>query len=377
MSDVPRYQALLDELNQLDWSSLFQDSILEKERRAYIRLGKQRIRHVKGLIRQEKGLIKARYDNRVKGETQKEQIALLPYLAVDTLISKLELSIAELESAIDTNMSLPTPYLPGDYLVEERTADSISWRITTKAQWLREIELQEKERKEAIERHKQEVRQLITAKRYIEAKALLEEMLEDGVDTEATAWLERLNQILANQRITERKWEIQPNPPSPTTERVSRRQRIAHEREQYKIVCPNCENQTSQSVSLTLPSNELQCPTCQSYFSTTFYRIRASRSTGYGGYSREFNVRVYNPAGAEQLLTFNTPGIQVELRSKDLTAFTYMNENLVIIQNFTIKAYTRVWYKPAESRFTLRTWMLLILVLAVVFIYVAIMIQRT
>ncbi len=382
MAEIPRYQEILDELNQMDWGSLYQESISTKERVAYIKVGKQRIRHVKTLLKQEKDFIKARYDNRNKAEAQKEQIALLPYLALDSLISKLELSLAELVSALDTHTALPDPYVPGEMLVEESSTTEIRYLMMSHAQFEgyqrqkeeeRQAEIKEQmdevrdqlvarnlretQRVTLIQSQMDEARRLITAKEFEQARAVLQTVN----DPQAQAWLVKVDALIVSQKRETGKALRANLKRDPYRETSSN---IVSGDATYSLVCPKCTQQSIQHVSMQRVAHEFSCPACHSAFTTNFYHIRASRSRGFDSYRRTYNIRVLTASGSEQLLNFSTQkNLKLELRSKDFAGFTYLNGKLAVVQNFTVKTY---WQVTQES---VLAWLLTAVAIAIFIVF--------
>lgn len=51
---------------------------------------------------------------------------------------------------------------------------------------------------------------------------------------------------------------------------------------------------------------------------------------------RHFSVRVYNSSGREELIQFNVPDVNFDMRSGDVAVFSYVAGKLKFVQNLTI-----------------------------------------
>lgn len=112
-------QNLLDALHALSLFTLVEDTLSKKERLARISLAKKKLRAIKRDLRQEQQTIKRRWDGRNRYEAIQEEIGLLPFGLIDTLVSELEIVVAEIEVSVKHDRPLPeVPLLP-DVVIED------------------------------------------------------------------------------------------------------------------------------------------------------------------------------------------------------------------------------------------------------------------
>ncbi len=107
------------------------------------------------------------------------------------------------------------------------------------------------------------------------------------------------------------------------------------------VVCPKCEKQEVHSyVGPELDS--VTCSKCSTQFTYLFAKTRAKRSRGNKKENtREFDIRVYLNDGSEQFFQFQKTGWDdIELRSKDLVVFVFLNGDVRVVQNIEIGSYT-------------------------------------
>ena len=109
--------------------------------------------------------------------------------------------------------------------------------------------------------------------------------------------------------------------------------------ENVQLICPNCE--THNLFQITRGQSQVECPKCKRRFVSWIVRIRAKNSRqDKRADTRAYSVRVIDVNGGEHLVEFQQRGIaNFELRSGDLAAFSYVNNNLMMIQNLTIGRY--------------------------------------
>ncbi len=110
-----------------------------------------------------------------------------------------------------------------------------------------------------------------------------------------------------------------------------------------KVVCPKCEDQNIYSFSG--PNKETaKCKKCSTDFSFLYATIRAKKSRGdRKANSREFDIRIYLNDGSEDFIQFVKSGWDdVELRSKDGVVFSFLGDNVRIIQNIQIGSFTSI-----------------------------------
>lgn len=114
--------------------------------------------------------------------------------------------------------------------------------------------------------------------------------------------------------------------------------------EQIRIVCPKCEVQSLYEVTPFKSVYNLQCPNCHSDFKSRIVTVRSKRSRGYKRkHRRNFSIRVLDFSGGEDLIEFVNAGYEdFELRARDKAIFSYLINNLKIVQNYTIGRYMKV-----------------------------------
>jgi len=115
---------------------------------------------------------------------------------------------------------------------------------------------------------------------------------------------------------------------------------------------------------LRLASHAYTCPRCNTAFATHVFHIRASRSRSSGIYQRRYTVHLKPAAGKEQELTFSTPKrLRIAFNAKDLVGFTYLNNKLTVVQNFTLRKY---WVIQQESFYV---WLLIFAAAAILIVF--------
>lgn len=320
-------QRLLDELHSANIQSLFVEGLPATDRKAIIKVFKQKLRHIKGQIKFEKEAIKARWDSRKKDEALAENLYLLPYLTLEKLISQLEIELATLEAAMTTGAPIPEAPKFGEILYSQSTDEgsktSFQWEVITKEV----LALRHEERDARIRRDFAQARELIRQKNYSKARTLLERIDHP----KAHEWIVKLNEI---------------EPPSSVGAVLLGLlgQNAVNPAAAYStlpIVCPKCSLQSAQSIPRS--TNTLICPNCKATFTENIYQIRSSRRRSYKRSSRTYEVRVLNSSNTEALLSFRTPySVDLNLRSKDMAGFGYMDNRLMIVHNFTLNVYWRV-----------------------------------
>ena len=109
------------------------------------------------------------------------------------------------------------------------------------------------------------------------------------------------------------------------------------------MVCPNCEGQAVHAF-IGPDVQGTKCNDCSIDFFFLFATTRAKRSRGdRNANSREFNVRVYLSDGSEDLIQFVKSGWDdIELRVKDDVVFSYLGDDVRIVQNIQIGSYTSI-----------------------------------
>ena len=117
--------------------------------------------------------------------------------------------------------------------------------------------------------------------------------------------------------------------------------------DKVNVVCPKCENQEMHSYRGPY-KDTATCEECSTKFSYVFAKTRAKKSRGSRkDDSREFDIRVYLNDGSEKFIQFKKSGWDdIELRSKDLVVFSFLGDDVRIVQNVGINSYT-VISKPS------------------------------
>lgn len=103
------------------------------------------------------------------------------------------------------------------------------------------------------------------------------------------------------------------------------------------IICPQCEAQVGLALVGDRTHQSLSCPRCRTAFTTQVVRIRSKSSRKESSNGRKFSFRVVDATGAEDLIEFTTPQPDdFEMRARDVAAFSYLKDQLTIVQNLTI-----------------------------------------
>lgn len=128
---------------------------------------------------------------------------------------------------------------------------------------------------------------------------------------------------------------------------MSTQNALSNEIEDTKInlVCPKCNKQNIQSVSSVQELYNFTCPNCKTEFQSHIVKIRSKRSRGNKKEGkRYYSIRVEYFSGREHLIEFANrySAAEIELRAKDLAAFSYLFNSLKIVQNLTINQYNTV-----------------------------------
>lgn len=114
-------------------------------------------------------------------------------------------------------------------------------------------------------------------------------------------------------------------------------------RERVQLVCPKCEAQDIHEVDFANRSS-VTCEKCRTRFETRLLIVRAKRSASSKRQNlRNFSVRVQSFDGKDDLIEFVNAGTDdFELRSRDIAAFSYLNDKITIVQNLKINRYMKV-----------------------------------
>lgn len=107
------------------------------------------------------------------------------------------------------------------------------------------------------------------------------------------------------------------------------------------IVCPICKKKCKALLDYSVFINESDCPNCERTMRVVPTIIRSKKSRGDKKKNkREFDVRVKNKKGNEELIQFKKSGYDdIPLSSGDIVLFNYKNGSLKVIQNLTVGKY--------------------------------------
>lgn len=121
--------------------------------------------------------------------------------------------------------------------------------------------------------------------------------------------------------------------------------------ERKKLMCPKCGTRSLFEVDTRNAEYDSTCPKCDSDFTTRIVQVRAKRSRGNKKYgTREFTVRVVDASGDEELIEFSNNSYEdFELRSKDQAAFTYLGNQLALIENLNVGRNMRLPIRRSGS----------------------------
>lgn len=114
--------------------------------------------------------------------------------------------------------------------------------------------------------------------------------------------------------------------------------------EDFHLVCPKCEKQSTHVLDLMRDAHTISCPSCKSTFESQIAQIRAKKSRGSKkDGTRSFSIRVQMTSGREELIEFDNASYDdFELRSKDLAAFSFFRGHLKVVQNLNVGRYMTV-----------------------------------
>lgn len=123
---------------------------------------------------------------------------------------------------------------------------------------------------------------------------------------------------------------------------------IEEDEDTIRIVCPKCETQTEQPYEGVGRDYRFTCPKCGKDFASRVMTVRAKRSrSNKKDNKRTFSIRVSDASGQEEMIEFVNAGTQdFELRSRDVAVFTYIGNELKIVQNANVGQFMKV-SKPA------------------------------
>lgn len=106
----------------------------------------------------------------------------------------------------------------------------------------------------------------------------------------------------------------------------------------FDLVCPNsgCRAQHTYNVDINSSHHNLICPACKTKFHTRIAKVRSGNSR-FSRPFRYFSIRIKEFSGSEDLIEFSTFGnVAFEFKSSDVVGFTYIDQELRVIQNITI-----------------------------------------
>lgn len=113
----------------------------------------------------------------------------------------------------------------------------------------------------------------------------------------------------------------------------------------FDIVCPNmaCNGQHTFDMNTNAPMQNLICPDCNTAFRTRIVKVRSgtTRLTTRGFVDlRTFSIRVKEFNGKEDVVEFTNNGnFNFEFKASDIVGFTYFDEELCIVHNFTLNRW--------------------------------------
>lgn len=107
------------------------------------------------------------------------------------------------------------------------------------------------------------------------------------------------------------------------------------------IVCPKCKAENFYAFTPFKSEYNFQCPNCQSDFKSRIVTVRSKRSQGSKRkHRRNFSIRILDFSEGEDLIEFVNAGYEdFELRARDKAIFSYLRNDLKIVQNYTIGRY--------------------------------------
>jgi hypothetical protein len=122
--------------------------------------------------------------------------------------------------------------------------------------------------------------------------------------------------------------------------------------EQLNLVCPKCAQQRLYAVSLTESLAAVTCSAgCNTTFQSRICTIRSKRSSqSKKNNTRTFSFRVQAFSGQEDLVDFVKRGTEdFELKTRDTAAFSYLGNELRVVQNLNLHRHMMV--QPPGSCF--------------------------
>jgi len=109
------------------------------------------------------------------------------------------------------------------------------------------------------------------------------------------------------------------------------------------VVCPKCEKQDIHSF-IGPNKQKTTCKKCSTDFHFLYATTRAKKSRGdRKSNTRELDIRVYLTDGSEDYIQFSKSGWDdIELRAKDDVVFSFLGDNVRVVQNIKIGSYTSI-----------------------------------
>lgn len=181
--------------------------------------------------------------------------------------------------------------------------------------------------------------ELIQEKKFDEARAILRTIDQP----KAIEWIGKIDQI------------DPPKTPPVTVNPAKAPQAQIVAETKARLLCPHCEQQSDFVITvqtLAAGSGNYICPSCNQPFRTEIATVRAKRSQGDKEWNkRHFSIRVKEPSGRERMIDFSRWGYaDFELRSGDLSVYTYIENQLCLVQNLTTRQY--MWVKKPRKPMT-------------------------
>lgn len=184
-------QQLLDQLHEINLPELFTTPLSDKDRIAKLKLAKQQLKRIKQLLRQEQKSIKSKWGRKAY-ELEQKKIELVSYELVEMTIADIEVSLVELDTAIQTKQPLPQPPDFGTIITEGMVEGNIyQARLTTNATLEKERIEREQQQRAEIHQKLEQARSLIASHHYDAARSIL-----TSVDhSKAREWLAKIDEI--------------------------------------------------------------------------------------------------------------------------------------------------------------------------------------
>lgn len=114
---------------------------------------------------------------------------------------------------------------------------------------------------------------------------------------------------------------------------------------QINIVCPKCLKQNLYDYKLNQSLYNFQCKSCNIDFISRIAKVRSKNSKGYKKNNiREYSIRIIDFSNSEDIIRFDTYGYynDIDLRSKDIAIFSYLDRKVIIVQNSTLGKYIQL-----------------------------------